>query len=533
MHPEASRAWETHRPGRDLGHSGVCVAPSVSIELDPTGWVYGCCANQLYPLGRIGVDRLPDLWNGPRARVLREALDRWDMSVGCGSCRWHIEHGRMDPDAAVYDRFPVADQTLDGPQTMTFALSNRCNLGCLMCSPELSSTLRNQAGLPAIRNPYDDVFFDDLAAFLPGLRYAKFLGGEPFLIQEHHRIWDLMAEVGGPPRMQVTTNGTIWNDRVEQLLDSFRVDVTVSIDGATTGTYEAIRRGASFETVAANVDRFANAARRNGTELRFCFCLMEQNSHELADMLRWADRLDAPVSVNVVTDLGFALHDLPAGELGTVLDGWRLDEEAGGFNLNAEVWATQVLQLETVLAERRAERPRPARQAQQPAEPILVVPSQSTFEDPPEDETVERDRLSDWASGGPVGVFRGRTDGTLIEVVARLPRLGLNEQLVGRRLDDVVPWIEAADGRPAWLIGVEDEQEGRIVRTVVLSAEQPVRGKPASVVRFVLLPAVSGFTVLVAEDRIYDREEPEEVPVAAPRLAAGHDYVGGTEPPVA
>src|SRR5690606_14331645 len=109
------RAWREQRPGRELGHEPICVAPWVSLELDPSGWVYACCANQSYPLGRIGVDRLADLWNGPRAQVLKEALERWDLSVGCGSCAWHFDHGRMDPDAAVYDRYPVSGPAPAGP----------------------------------------------------------------------------------------------------------------------------------------------------------------------------------------------------------------------------------------------------------------------------------------------------------------------------------------------------------------------------------------------------------------------------------
>ena len=116
-------------------------------------------------LGRIGEQRLTELWGGPRARVLREALARDDLSVGCASCRWHLEHGRTDPDAAVYDRYPLGSSDPAGPVAMTFALSNRCNLACVMCTPELSSTLRHRAGLAPLRSPYDDEFFDDLVEF--------------------------------------------------------------------------------------------------------------------------------------------------------------------------------------------------------------------------------------------------------------------------------------------------------------------------------------------------------------------------------
>lgn len=188
MEPAVRARWESARPTQDHPFETACVAPWVSIEFDPAGWVYACCTSGMYPLGRIGRDRLSDLWNGDRARVLRDALRRYDLSVACGPCRWHLEHGRMDPVAAVYDRYPVESDTPRAPHMMLFALSSRCNLGCVMCNPELSSTLRTEAGLAPLPSRYDDQFFEDLEPLLTELKLAKFLGGEPFLAPEHKRV---------------------------------------------------------------------------------------------------------------------------------------------------------------------------------------------------------------------------------------------------------------------------------------------------------------------------------------------------------
>ena len=484
----------------------VCVAPWVSLELDPSGLVYGCCANQTYPLGRIGEQRLTELWGGPRARVLREALARDDLSVGCASCRWHLEHGRTDPDAAVYDRYPLGSPDPAGPVAMTFALSNRCNLACVMCTPELSSTLRHRAGLPPLRPPYDDEFFDDLATFLPGLRYAKFLGGEPFLIPEHHRVWDLMAEVGAPPRLQVTTNGTIWNDRVEMVLDTFLTDVTVSFDAATAGTYEAIRDGSEFATVVGNMRRFADRARTDGTEFRICFCLMDRNWHELSPFLDLADELGAEVSINVVSDPGLALHDLPTSALREVADLWGATD-APRTERTAAVWRTQLAQLDAVLAERTGEAAPGPRQVRASTAEVLALPPA-----PPAgraDLGAERSRIDSWAGGGEVAEVRVRADGTVAEVVQGHGRLGIGPQLEGRPVTDLLGTMTDADGRPAWIIDVVHLPDA-LVRTLVLSATQPERGAQGSVVRTVLLgPAAADgdgtWSLLVAEDRFYDR----------------------------
>lgn len=515
MNPSARRAWSAGRPGRGHAVDAVCVAPWVSLEFDPSGLVYGCCANQTFPLGRIGEQRLAELWSGPRASVLRDALSRWDMSVGCGSCRWHLEHGRLDPDAAVYDRYTLDTSEPAGPASMTFALSNRCNLGCVMCTPELSSTLRRAAGLPAIESPYDDEFFDDLTAYLPGLQYAKFLGGEPFLIREHHRVWDLMAAVGGPPRIQVTTNGTVWNRRVESVLNDFAVDVTVSVDGVTAATYESIRAGANFAVVRTNIEQFRQRCAAVGAELRLCFCLMERNWHELPDFLRWVDHLGAAVSINVVSDIGMAFHDLPLAALEQAAAQWAAADATLHLTpATAEVWTTQLVQLDSVIAERRAGLPPSPRQAQRA--PAGILSAGVAAVDGGAGSSVaetDRHRVEAWSGGGPVARVVGAPDGSITAVLTPLRRLGVDERLVGSRIERVVPAIEDAAGFPAWLLDI-DAVDGHLVRTIVLSAEQPVRGAVGSIVRLELyVGGDGGWELLVGEDRFYDRGVDAAVPV--------------------
>ena len=512
MDPLARAAWSAGRPGSGHAVDAACIAPWVSLEFDPQGWVYTCCANQLYPLGRIGDERLADLWAGPRARVLREAVGRWDLSVGCGSCRWHLEHGRMDTDAAVYDRYRFTDPEPPGPASITFALSNHCNLGCVMCNPELSSTLRHTAGLAPIVSRYDDQFFEDLAPMLPGLQYAKFLGGEPFLIRDHDRVWQLMDEVGGPDRMQVTTNATIWTDRVEWLLDRFSVDVTISIDAATAATYERIRVGSKFATVMRNVDRFAERCRTAGTELRFCFCLMADNWSELPGFLRWAEVHAAPVSVNVVSDRGLALHDLPLDQLEEIAAAWAEDERrlSGSIERNADVWATQRAQLDAVILERRRGVGAAPRQAQ-PARGDALRHGAPMNER--SDVATERERLRNWSGSNEVSELELDADERIATVRADHRRLGIDVSLVGTTVDALLERIRATDGRDAWLLGTETVN-GLFVRTFALAATVPERGVQGSIVRVVSVPTDAGWTMLVAEDRMHERSDATPVAIS-------------------
>lgn len=103
---------------------------------------------------------------------------------------------------------------------MEFNLSNACNLQCIQCNGDLSSSIRihreRRAPLAKVRRR-----LEDLAALLPPDE-AQFAGGEPFLGVENFRAWELIAEVSPSLGCTVVTNATQWNRRVERVLEQLR-----------------------------------------------------------------------------------------------------------------------------------------------------------------------------------------------------------------------------------------------------------------------------------------------------------------------
>jgi tetratricopeptide (TPR) repeat protein len=96
--------------------------------------------------------------------------------------------------------------------------------------------------------------------------------------------------------------------------------ITVSLDGVTKETYEAVRHRANFETVIANLHRFHAYTRERGTNFGISCCLLRQNWHELADVILLAERLDCELSINMVTGpSNCSLFTLPARELNRVI----------------------------------------------------------------------------------------------------------------------------------------------------------------------------------------------------------------------
>ncbi len=343
-------------PGRCV--EPACHAPFSSLYLDPTGRVTACCANTWHPLGDLTRRSLVEIWRGPEAQRLRARLAAGDLGLGCELCAAEVAMG--SPATAELHRFdPLAPSTADPewPVQLELALSNACNLQCVMCNGELSSAIRihreGRAPLPPV---YGEAFFTELDVFLPHLRRVFLLGGEPFLGSEPMRVLGRLVDLGLTPDVYVTTNGTQWNDRVARVLSSLPVDVSVSVDGYRRETVEGIRVGVDHASLVDNIGRYRDAARRNGGGFSLTFCLQRGNWRELGEVLEWGDRLDALVGVSTLTNPPhLSLRTLPVGELEAVARSLRDEDHRRRDTLgrNRETWERALGRVEALAVARR------------------------------------------------------------------------------------------------------------------------------------------------------------------------------------
>lgn len=287
------------------------------------------CCGGWHPLGRVtGPDRqsLHDIWSGRAAEALRSAVSDHDYTLGCWECGHAAVAGRRDTSLAVeFDRWSTPTMA-PYPSVMDFALSNRCNLECVMCNGGLSSTIRaRRERRPPLPQAYDDRFFEGLWEFLPHVRRALFKGGEPFLSPEHRRIWDRLLETGDRPEISITTNGSIWNESVERYLRDLRMEVIISVDAIDPALLSRIRVGLDPHRFWRNVDRIQAVTTNTGQPLTLSFCLMAHNWRELGSFLAETDRrgvaadviwVDGPDRFNLLTspptELAATLQDLEA-----------------------------------------------------------------------------------------------------------------------------------------------------------------------------------------------------------------------------
>ncbi|MCU1368938.1 MAG: putative molybdopterin cofactor synthesis protein [Ilumatobacteraceae bacterium] len=320
--------WEE---GRDLERHwqwSACYAPLTSMYLDQFGKVRACCQNTEHLLGDITTSTLREIWDGEATSELRRALARSDLGKGCQYCKWQLDEGNRtgallrsydDPIPIGWSRKP------EWPRYLEFSITNTCNLQCVMCNGDWSSSIRSQREqrppLPAV---YGEAFFEQLGAFIPHLKAARFTGGEPFLGREPLRIMDLVVDHGAEDaEISVVTNGTTFNAKVERILTTVQPQITVSLDGGTAEVYERVRLGASFDKVMANLDRFqaiVDGWRPLQATLNLTHCLMVDNWSTFPELLFLAEERDLDVAVNNVRfPEAHSLYHLPQAELAEIV----------------------------------------------------------------------------------------------------------------------------------------------------------------------------------------------------------------------
>jgi len=333
--------------GGDKASYSACWAPTVSMYFDQFGSVRACCQNTETLMGSVTTQSIREIWESANTRRMRAALAVGDFSEGCGFCAWQVGQGdEAISFARAFDHLQVHDESPYWPVQMEFSMSNACNLQCVMCNGDWSSSIRahreHRAPLPEV---YGERFFDELAEFLPHLTKVNILGGEPFLGKEPLRLMEMLAGLDEPPQVAVTTNGTQWSPRIEGICERLPLSFVVSLDGITKETYESIRVGSDFDAVLRNIDRFREYAARHGTAVSLAHCLMRPNWHQFAQLLRFAEDREMLVGMNeVLFPPQLSLFQMTADELRPVVRSMEQDAEgvAGSLRALRGVWDGQL-----------------------------------------------------------------------------------------------------------------------------------------------------------------------------------------------
>jgi molybdenum cofactor biosynthesis enzyme MoaA len=289
------------------------------MYFDQFGRARACCQAAGNAFGDVATSSIREIWESSQAEAVRDALEHGSFERGCDFCAWQGGNGSA-AFARGFDHLRPDEHRPTWPKQLELALTNACNLQCVMCNGSWSSSIRlHREGRPPMAPAYGEAFFEELAEFLPHLESVRFFGGEPFLGAEPLRVMEMLAELDDPPRVTLTTNGTICTDRVKRIVRTLRPHVVVSIDGATTETYDRIRQGAHLPHVLDNLDWFR--AELGDGSVTIASCLMTSNWQEFAEVLQLAEGRGLDIGINVVRfPADHSLYHLKAGRLRAVVE---------------------------------------------------------------------------------------------------------------------------------------------------------------------------------------------------------------------
>lgn len=325
----ARRSWRERRR--------VCHIPEKGLYFGLRGQVYTCCFNKTHPIGSYPEQSVSEIWNGLKIKEQQKAIRNNNMSYGCGACYSLIKSSNINGlPIRNYDQYARRNGGM--PAKMDFELYNTCNLECIMCRGEFSSSIRkNREHLPALHSPYDSAFYDQVEAFIPSLKSSHFLGGEPFLIPEYIDLWDRMATINPKMALSAQTNCTVLNQRVKDILGRINFHISISLDSVEEANFERIRKNGKFSRVIENLTWFREYTNAKGTLLTMAMCPMPQNWHELPNAIRFCNEWKMPLMFTTVeSPTECSLQALSSNELEQIFQTLSQDIPAANSDLERQ-----------------------------------------------------------------------------------------------------------------------------------------------------------------------------------------------------
>jgi len=245
-----------------------------------------------------------EFYNGTQMRELRKELLEGKKPNRCNDCYYQDQHGKLsgrikqlNKSGIRLDHFELSTRSSphypqflhsaqnDGiseyqPVDLQIDLGNTCNSACIMCSPVASTRLQQdykklhrinpvmfadpEDFTPWTRNPkLVDRLVNELLV-IPNLRYIHFLGGETLYDPAFYSICERLITAGISKNIIVgtTTNGTIYDQRVQDLISNFQeFHLGISIE-SVTDLNDYVRYPSKVSDICSNIQKFL-ALRKN------------------------------------------------------------------------------------------------------------------------------------------------------------------------------------------------------------------------------------------------------------------------------
>jgi MoaA/NifB/PqqE/SkfB family radical SAM enzyme len=274
-----------------------------------------------------------DVWRGESYRFLRSEMHAYVLDEGhCKHCVRQAATGSGEHVFATeqFDRWANDDRNPAYPKRLIFRLNNTCNLACIMCDGLTSSRIRQERDkLPLAPSRYGERFFRDMEEILPHVEHVEFYGGEPFLVKEHIRIFEILERVNRKCTIYVNSNTVSLHPKARRFLETLNFTVfAVSMDAVNPELHAEIRPGLKSGQFFNNVEYLLGLRATRGLDVMLNVTEHRKNWFELPDVFRFAEEKRLYLHINTcIHPHNVTLYTLPSDQLRYIL-GFFEDERA-------------------------------------------------------------------------------------------------------------------------------------------------------------------------------------------------------------
>ena len=166
------------------------------------------------------------------------------------------------------------------------SLTDRCNLRCKYCQPEVTEHVAHEAILR-----YEEILRICQAALRLGINKFKITGGEPLVRKGCADFIARLKRLEGVEQVTLTTNGTLLADSLPELVAAGLDSVNISLDTIDSIQYAELTGGVLNEALAG-----IESAKRAGLPFKLnCVPLKEMSVAEIMRLLQFAESYQVPL----------------------------------------------------------------------------------------------------------------------------------------------------------------------------------------------------------------------------------------------
>ena len=217
---------------------------------------------------------------------------------------------------------------------LRISLTDRCNLHCRYCRPEVSGHVPHNEILR-----YEELLRICRAALQLGIRKFKITGGEPLLRKGCSDFIARLKQLDGVEQVTLTTNGTLLAQQLPELIKAGVDSINVSLDTLDAAYYTELT-GGSLGSVLQALQELQAA----GIPFKLnCVPMAETGLSDIMQLLKLAHRYNAPLRFIELMPLecNTDLRGLSGSEIRSLLEqaGLQLQPDAQRYgNGPASYW---------------------------------------------------------------------------------------------------------------------------------------------------------------------------------------------------